>query len=146
GEVRAMTDLGVIHVEQMYEFSAPRKGVELLTKAAKTGDMEAAEALGVAYYKGDAVPKNGAEARKWMIKAAPKRGRARYLLAHFYDEGIGGPVDPVNAYAMWSVVKASSGLEEASTRMDQIGAKLTDSERAKAEKIASRFAKKAWIL
>lgn len=53
----------------------PQKGIELLKKAAESGDTEAPHALAECYEKGEGVAKDPVQARYWAQKAEGMAGK-----------------------------------------------------------------------
>src|SRR5664280_766864 len=87
----------------------PAKAVELYKKAAAQ-DVAAAELrLGEIYLHGDLVLPDFAQAKTYLEKAAYHGGpRAAMLLGQMHHDGIGMPVNQVEAYA-WSEVATIEG-------------------------------------
>jgi TPR repeat protein len=81
--------------------SAKQKAVANLKEIAYAGDVSAQVQLGVIYLTGDGVPKDDAEAVKWLRKAADQDNALgeRYL-AEMYFKGRGVPAD-VSEAAKW---------------------------------------------
>jgi TPR repeat protein len=59
-------------------------------KAAKQGDADAQQFLGVSYYKGKAVAEAKARTVKWYRKAEKSRQRRRTLFPWYMPPGRGG--------------------------------------------------------
>ena len=72
--------------------------IQDLRKAAEQGDAEAQHNLGVAYYKGEGVPQNFAEAMKWVRKSAEQgNAKAQSKLGWGYYSGEGVPKNEAEA-------------------------------------------------
>jgi TPR repeat protein len=76
---------------------------------AERSDADAMNALGVAYSKGDGVPKDAATARVWFRQGA-NLGHVAAMnnLAYFYEQGLGGGYDS-KAAIKWYIEAADRG-------------------------------------
>jgi hypothetical protein len=102
--------------------------LETVRKKAKAGDATAQNRLGVIYSSGQGVPKNDAEAVKWLNEAAEQgHAKAQYELGYMYAWGKGVPEDNVAAYA-WYSLAAASGDEEDREGRDRFKDDLTPSQ------------------
>lgn len=82
-------------------------------KAAKQGDHHAGYKLATAYYQGQGVPQDHAEAAKWYRQAAEQgHAEAQNSLGEMYDQGQGVPQDHAEA-AKWYRLAAEQGHAEA---------------------------------
>ena len=92
---------------------AQTNNIVTLTLKAKTGDAEAQNALGEAYYDGKGVTENLTEAVKWYTKAAEQGNvKAQYKLGVCYYYGYG--VEKYNTEAeKWLTKAAEQGYAEA---------------------------------
>ena len=92
---------------------AQTNNIVTLTLKAKTGDAEAQNALGEAYYDGKGVTGNLTEAVKWYTKAAEQGNvKAQYKLGVCYHYGYG--VEKYNTEAeKWLTKAAEQGYAEA---------------------------------
>lgn len=92
---------------------AQTNNIVTLTLKAKTGDAEAQNALGEAYYEGKGVTENLTEAVKWYTKAAEQGNvKAQYKLGVCYYYGYG--VEKYNTEAeKWLTKAAEQGYAEA---------------------------------
>ncbi len=85
------------------------EGLQELKTKAETGDAEAQSSLGQAYYLGEGVPKDYAEAVKWWRKAAEQGNAvAQNNLGSAYFSGKGVPRDAVEA-VKWYRKSAEQG-------------------------------------
>ncbi|WP_310600837.1 tetratricopeptide repeat protein [Desulfobulbus sp.] len=81
-----------------------KEGIYLLVSAAKKGKYsnESLNIIGYEYFKGDNIPKNHAESRKWFKVAADSgNARAQNDLAYLFFHGLGGAVDYQAAFALY---------------------------------------------
>src|SRR5579863_8487504 len=80
---------------------ARKKAIADLREIAYAGNVNAQVQLGVIYLTGDGVPKDDAEALKWLQKAADQdNALAERYLAEMYFKGRGVPADIAQA-ARW---------------------------------------------
>lgn len=88
-----------------------------ISNAAKQGDVEAQNNLGLMYVKGKGVPQDYAEAAKWFRKAAEKGfAPAQYNLGITYQVGKGAPQDYAEA-ARWYLKAAEQGHADAQNNL-----------------------------
>ncbi len=84
--------------------------IELLRKQAEAGNEQAQFDLGVAYGKGQGVPRDSAEAAKWTRMAAVQgNAGAQYNLGNAYYYGEGVPQDYAEANK-WFRMAAEQGM------------------------------------
>jgi hypothetical protein len=89
--------------------SARKKEIVDLREIAYAGNVAAQVQLGVIYLTGDGVPKDDAEAVKWLRKAADQdNALAERYLAEMYFKGRGVPADMTEA-AKWLRFAAEQG-------------------------------------
>jgi len=83
-----------------------------LRQKAEQGDVSAQSVLGAMYVTGQGVPKDEAEAIKWLRKAAEQgEATAQYNLGNMYFDGLGVAKDEVEA-ARWLRKASEQGLAE----------------------------------
>jgi TPR repeat protein len=109
-------------------------------KAAAGGVVQADARLGELYLSGNAIPPNFVEARSYLTTGA-KRGNARAALdlGRMLEQGIGGPADPVGAYA-WLEVASLGGNAQARTERDHLLPALSPAQQAEAVQQANAIA------
>ncbi len=79
-----------------------RKDLSVLRQKAEQGNEKARVDLGVAYAKGDGVPKDYAEAIKWLQPAAVQgNAEAQFILGDFYRRGLGVSRDDKEAVRLY---------------------------------------------
>ncbi len=89
------------------------KSLPEIRLGAERGNPVAMRLLANAYLTGEGVPKDSAEAAKWLLKAAEQRDPlAQFILGILYQEGRGVARDAYEA-AKWYRAAASQGLPEA---------------------------------
>lgn len=78
-------------------------GIEDLKRRADTGDADAQEKLGAAYFNGQVVKKDDAQAFAWLMKSASQgNADAGLAVAYLYLNGIGTPKNPAEAFNWYS--------------------------------------------
>jgi TPR repeat protein len=103
---------GLARAQSSGQGSARQKAIADLKQIAYAGDVAAQVQLGVIYLTGDGVPKDDAEALKWMRKAADQdNALAERYLAEMYFKGRGVPPDVAEA-AKWLRMAAEQGDAE----------------------------------
>ncbi len=113
---------------------------EVLMRRAKQGDAEAQRNLGFLYHKGQGVPQDYAEARKWWLRAA-KQGNynAQHSLGFLYFKGQGVPVDYVTSFAWASA--AARGAKDAEEFRDLVYNKLGLASLGRAQELSREYFK-----
>jgi TPR repeat protein len=102
GNARAQYQLG-----DMYEFGygVPKDASEAISwfkKAADQGLAVAQGRLGEIYFAGNKTVQDFEAARSWLQKAADQKNAvAQRRLGQMEEQGLGGPQDPVRAYALY---------------------------------------------
>jgi len=87
--------------------------LDSLRKAAEQGNASAQFNLGAAYYNGDGVPQDYAQAAAWYRKAAEQgNSEAQYYLGVAYDTGQGVQQDDAQS-AVWFRMAADQGNVQA---------------------------------
>lgn len=86
--------VGIALAQSPGQASARQKSIEDLKQIAYAGDVAAQVQLGVIYLRGDGVPRDDAEAAKWLRKAADQDNAiAERYLAEMYFKGRGVAAD-----------------------------------------------------
>jgi uncharacterized protein len=111
--------------------------------AAEQGDTRAQFSLGLMYNEGVGVPQNHTEAMKWYRRAADQgHPMAQFFLGLMYAYGEGVPQDYVRAH-MWFNLAATAETAERrllpAENRDLVARKMTPTEIAEAEKLASEW-------
>ncbi len=108
-------------------------------KSAEQGDVESQLGLGALYADGKGVPKDAAKAVQWFLRAANQgNAPAQNILGFRYRSGDGVPADPVQAF-MWFFLAAVGGDPAFIKARDDYGKSITDTQRQKALKLASKW-------
>jgi len=125
----------------MYYFGhdVPKDALEALNyyrKAADQGVSFAQFNLGLMYAKGECVSKDIRKAVKWFTKATEQGyANAQFNLGVAYHNGNGVSLDDIRSYA-WYSLAASSDLDGAREKQDQLKKMLTPEQVAPALKLA----------
>jgi hypothetical protein len=118
------------------------RAVELLKKAANSGEAAAQTALGIRYAEGDGMPANPQAAIEWYRKAADQGyGWAQMLLGLAYATGDGVAQDFVEADT-WFVLAAAAGDTNAAEQRDHVERLMSESERQRATERANQIAER----
>lgn len=102
GNARAQYQLG-----DMYEFGYgvpkdPKEAISWFRKAADQGLGVAQARLGEIYFAGSEAVQNFKAARQWLQKASDQRiAVAERRLGQMEEQGLGGPKNPIRAYALY---------------------------------------------
>ena len=103
------------YISQMTKLN--RTDLTDISNAAKQGDAEAQNNLGLMYVKGSGVPQNYAEAAKWFRKAAEQGfAPAQYNLGIIYQVGKGVPQNDAEA-VKWYLKAAEQGHADAQNNL-----------------------------
>jgi len=107
--------------------------------AAEQSHVRAQFNVSVMYKNGVGVGRNEGEAVRWISVAAAQGDRdAQLQLSEFYRNGCGVERDPVEAYT-WLEIARLGGHPSVSSKIDAIGAVLTDAQIAEARKRAASW-------
>lgn len=102
GNAHAQYQLGDMY---QFGFGVPKDTAESISwfrKAADQGLGVAQARLGEIYFTGDATVQDFKAAREWLQKAADQHiAVAERRLGQMEDEGLGGPKNPIRAYALY---------------------------------------------
>jgi TPR repeat protein len=109
----------------------------------------ATEHLADIYYTGNGVPQDYAEARRWYKRSAEfSNTESRFHLAQMCEQGMGGPIDLVEAYMSYLVVAREiktgttfkTDLVSVEAHLEAIAAKLTPTQISEAQRDAGKWA------
>ena len=117
---------------------------EALWPAARSGNAEAEELIGVMYAMGLGVPKDDQRAFEWYLRSAMKgHAGAQSGVGWYYEVGRGIPApDLVRAY-MWYTLSAIGGDPDAAISLEEVVKKMTAEEIEKAHILVSDY--KVWM-
>jgi hypothetical protein len=100
-------------INYYYEHNDYKKAVECFENASAQGHVNAQQALGLMYYKGEGVHQNNKKAFEWSEKAAIQGNAvAQYILGLIYYHGDGVPKDYMKAFE-WHEKAAIQGNADA---------------------------------
>lgn len=101
--------------------------INLLQKAADSGDAEAMVKLGRIFASGDKLPKDLKQAAKWVqLAAATGNAKGMVELGRFYRDGIGLAQNSVRAYVWFSRAAAANHADAMQERDDLVRAMSGD--------------------
>lgn len=115
-----------------------------LAPAARSGNADAEELIGVMYAMGLGVPRDDVRAFEWYLRAAMKgHPGAQSGVGWYFEVGRGLPApDLVRAY-MWYTLSAIGGDPDAAISLDEVAKKMTAEEIAKAHTLVADY--KVWM-
>jgi TPR repeat protein len=117
---------------------------DLLWPAARSGNAEAEELIGVMYALGLGVEQDYVRAFEWYLRSAMKgHPGAQSGVGWYYEVGLGMPApDLVRAY-MWYVLSAIGGDPDAADSQEEVRKKMTPDQVAKAHILVDDY--KVWM-
>jgi len=112
--------------------------------AARSGNADAEELIGVIYAMGLGVPKDDTRAFEWYLRSAMKgHPGAQSGVGWYYEVGRGMPApDLVRAY-MWYTLSAIGGDPDAAISLEEVVKKMTPEQIEKAHVLAQDY--KVWM-
>ncbi|RDC72232.1 sel1 repeat family protein [Rhodovulum sp. 12E13] len=115
-----------------------------LWPAARSGNAEAEELIGVMYALGLGVERDDARAFEWYLRSAMKgHAGAQSGVGWYYEVGRGLPApDLVRAY-MWYALSAIGGDPDAAISLEQVQQKMTPEQIAKAHVLIDDY--RVWM-
>jgi len=123
------------------EFEAAR---EALVPAARSGNADAEELIGVMYAMGLGVPRDDVRAFDWYLRASMKgHPGAQSGIGWYYEVGRGLPApDLVRAY-LWYALSAIGGDPDAAISLEDITRRMTAEQIEKAHELIDDY--KGWM-
>ena len=111
---------------------------------ARSGNADAEELIGVMYALGLGVEQDDIRAFDWYLRSSLKgHPGAQSGLGWYYEVGRGLPTpDYVRAY-LWYALSAIGGDVDAPDSLEELSPKLTDAQRAQAEKMVDDY--RVWM-
>ncbi|MEM9107812.1 MAG: tetratricopeptide repeat protein [Pseudomonadota bacterium] len=110
----------------LMEASQFEEAMQELLPAARSGNADAEELIGIMYAMGLGVPRDDTRAFEWYLRSAMKgHPGAQSGVGWYYEVGRGMPEpDLVRAY-MWYVLSAIGGDPDAAISMEEVVKKMT---------------------
>ena len=120
------------------------QAMEELIPAARSGNAEAEELIGVMYAMGLGVERDEIRAFDWYLRSAMKgHPGAQSGVGWYYEVGIGMPApDLVRAYA-WYVLSAIGGAPDAAISQEEVVKKMTKEQIEKAHLLIDDY--RVWL-
>lgn len=120
------------------------QAMQELLPAARSGNAEAEELIGVMYAMGLGVPRDDVRAFDWYLRASLKgHPGAQSGIGWYYEVGRGMPApDLVRAYT-WYVLSAIGGDPDAAISQDEVSKKMTAEQIQKAHELIDDY--KPWL-
>ncbi len=121
-----------------------KEAMQQLQPAARSGNAEAEELIGVMYAMGLGVERDDVRAFDWYLRASLKgHPGAQSGIGWYYEVGRGvEAVDLVRAYA-WYVLSAIGGDPDAAISQEEVIKKMSQEQIEQAHKLIDDY--KAWI-
>ena len=121
-----------------------KRAMEELIPAARSGNAEAEELIGVMYAMGLGVERDEIRAFDWYLRSAMKgHPGAQSGVGWYYEVGIGLPApDLVRAYA-WYVLSAIGGDPDAAISQEEVVKKMTKEQIEKAHLLIDDY--RVWL-
>lgn len=132
------------HARDLMEAGDYQSAYEELWPAARSGNAEAEELIGVMYALGLGVEKNDQRAFEWYLRSAMKgHAGAQSGVGWYYELGRGLPaIDLVRAY-MWYTLSAIGGDPDAAISLEEVIKKMTQEEVEQAQVLIDDY--KVWL-
>lgn len=120
------------------------EALEELHPAARSGNADAEELIGVMYAMGLGVPRDDIRAFDWYLRAAMKgHPGAQSGVGWYYEVGRGMPApDLIRAYA-WYVLSAIGGDPDAAISQEEVVKKMTTDQIEQAHRLIDDY--KVWL-
>jgi TPR repeat protein len=120
------------------------QAMQAFLPAARSGNADAEELIGVMYAMGLGVERDDIRAFDWYLRASLKgHAGAQSGIAWYYEVGRGMPApDLVRAYA-WYVLSAIGGDPDAAISQEEVIKKMSDAQIAQAYKLIDDY--RSWI-
>ena len=140
--VHALADLE--KARDLMEANQFEQAMEELIPAARSGNAEAEELIGVMYAMGLGVERDEIRAFDWYLRSAMKgHPGAQSGVGWYYEVGIGMPApDLVRAYA-WYVLSAIGGDPDAAISQEEVVKKMTKEQIEKAHLLIDDY--RVWL-
>lgn len=128
----------------MMEAGKFEEAMQALQPAARSGNAEAEELIGVMYAMGLGVERDDVRAFEWYLRASLKgHAGAQSGIGWYYEVGRGvAAADLVRAYA-WYVLSAIGGDPDAAISQEEVVKKMTKAQIEQAHKLIDDY--KSWI-
>ena len=139
---QALADLE--KARDLMEANQFKQAMEELIPAARSGNAEAEELIGVMYAMGLGVERDEIRAFDWYLRSAMKgHPGAQSGVGWYYEVGIGMPApDLVRAYA-WYVLSAIGGDPDAAISQEEVVKKMTKEQIEKAHLLIDDY--RVWL-
>ncbi len=117
---------------------------EALWPAARSGNADAEELIGVMYALGLGVEKDPVRAFEWYLRSAMKgHPGAQSGVGWYYEVGIGMPAPDLTRAYMWYALSAIGGDPDAAISQEEVVKKMTQEEIDHAHKLIADY--KVWM-
>lgn len=140
----APASAGIEEARDLMEAGAFEEARARLAPAARSGNADAEELIGVMYAMGLGVERDDVRAFEWYLRAAMKgHPGAQSGIGWYYEVGRGLPApDLVRAY-MWYTLSAIGGDPDAAISLEEVVKKMTPEDIEKAHILVNDY--KTWM-
>lgn len=115
------------------------EAMEEFLPAARSGNADAEELIGVMYAMGLGVERDDERAFEWYLRASMKgHPGAQSGIGWYFEVGRGTPVDLVRAY-LWYGLSAIGGDPDAAVSIEEVAKKMTPDEIRRAEVLINDY-------
>ena len=138
------TFAGIEEARDLMETGKFEQAYTQLLPAARSGNADAEELIGVMYAMGQGVPKDDQRAFEWYLRASMKgHPGAQSGIGWYYEVGRGvAKIDLVRAY-MWYTLSAIGGDPDAAISLEEVVKKMSKEEIDKAHVLVNDY--KVWM-
>ena len=121
-----------------------KEALEAFWPAARSGNADAEELIGVMYALGLGVEQDYVRAFEWYLRSAMKgHPGAQSGVGWYYEVGLGMPAPDLTRAYMWYVLSAIGGDPDAAISLEEVVKKMTPEEIAHAQILIDDY--KVWM-
>ena len=132
------------HARDLMEAGEYERAMEAFWPAARSGNADAEELIGVMYALGLGVEQDSARAFDWYLRSAMKgHPGAQSGVAWYYEVGLGMPQPDLMRAYMWYVLSAIGGDPDAAISQDEVVKKMTQAQIEKAHELIDDY--RVWM-
>lgn len=120
------------------------EAMEAFWPAARSGNADAEELIGVMYALGLGVEQDYVRAFEWYLRSAMKgHPGAQSGVGWYYEVGLGMPAPDLTRAYMWYVLSAIGGDPDAAISQEEVVKKMTDEQIEKAHELIDDY--RVWM-
>ncbi len=138
----ALADIG--QARDLMEANRFKEAYEQLWPAARSGNADAEELIGVMYALGLGVERDDERAFEWYLRAALKgHPGAQSGVGWYYEIGRGLPAPDLTRALMWYTLSSIGGDPDAAISLEEVVKKMTPAQIAKAQILIDDY--RVWL-